>query len=75
MKHTGFRIRDPLLNQHDPVVSDVLRKEQVQPILALVVDREVMILQIAPAASPSLFPAIVNSTSPSLRRISVGPSQ
>ena len=64
MKHTGFRVGDPLLNQHDPVVSDVLRKEQVRagnhqvvrPILPLVVDGEAMILQIRPAASHKLVP-------------------
>ncbi len=59
MIHNGFRVDNPLLNQYDPVVSNVLLKVYVRagnhqivgPILSLVVDGEAMILQICPAAS------------------------
>jgi hypothetical protein len=59
MEHHGFRVRNPFLNQHDPVVSNVLLKIHVRagnhqvvgPIPSLVVDGEAMILKILQAAS------------------------
>ena len=64
MKQNGFRVRNPLLNQYDPVVSNVLLKVHVRAgnhqvvgsLLPLVVDGEAMIMQISPAAFRQLVP-------------------
>jgi len=62
MKHDGFRVDNPFLNQYDSVVSDVLLEvnvragnhQVVRPILSLVVDEKAMILQICPTAARRL---------------------
>ncbi|MFO8085138.1 MAG: hypothetical protein R6U27_12560, partial [Desulfobacterales bacterium] len=62
-KHDGFRVDNPLLNQYNPVVSNVFLEVYVRagnhqvvgPILSLVVDAKAMILQIHPTASNHLI--------------------